>query len=86
MIIDLINYFKDKKILILGFGREGQSTYKLIRKYLPDQQLFISDQKENFQKNFDFLENDKNISCISGEGYLDNLNDYDLKITIRIVI
>ena len=78
MIIDLINYFKDKKILILGFGREGQSTYKLIRKYLPDQQLFISDQKENFQKNFDFLENDKNISCISGEGYLDNLNDYDL--------
>ena len=78
MIIDLINYFKDKKILILGFGREGQSTYKLIRKYLSDQQLFISDQKENFQKNFDFLENDKNISCISGEGYLDNLNDYDL--------
>ena len=78
MIIDLINYFKDKKILILGFGREGQSTYKLIRKYLPDQQLFISDQKENFQKNFDFLENDKNISCTSGEGYLDNLNDYDL--------
>ena len=78
MIIDLINYFKDKKILILGFGREGQSTDKLIRKYLPDQQLFISDQKENFQKNFDFLENDKNISCISGEGYLDNLNDYDL--------
>ena len=78
MIIDLINYFKDKKILILGFGREGQSTYKLIRKYSPDQQLFISDQKENFQKNFDFLENDKNISCISGEGYLDNLNDYDL--------
>lgn len=78
MIIDLINYFKDKKILILGFGREGQSTYKLIRKYLPNQQLFISDQKEIFQKNFDFLENDKNISCISGEGYLDNLNDYDL--------
>ena len=25
---------ENKKVLILGFGREGQSTYKLIRKYL----------------------------------------------------
>ena len=37
MINELINYFKDKKILILGFGREGKSTYKLIRKYLKTQ-------------------------------------------------
>ena len=39
MINDLINFFKDKKILILGFGREGISTYKLIRKYLKNQHL-----------------------------------------------
>ena len=52
MITDLINYFKDKKILILGFGREGQSTYKLIRKYLPDQHLYISDKKFLVQEIF----------------------------------
>ena len=78
MITDLVNYFKDKKILILGFGREGQSTYKLIRKYLPKQELYISDKKENFQDNFDFLEEDSNVSFTSGEKYLENLNDYDI--------
>lgn len=78
MITDLVNYFKNKKILILGFGREGQSTYKLIRKYLPKQELYISDKKENFQDNFDFLEEDSNVSFTSGEKYLENLNDYDI--------
>ena len=48
MINDLIKYFTDKKILILGFGREGQSTYKLIRKYLKNQKLYIADRKDNF--------------------------------------
>ena len=78
MINDLIKYFQDKKIIILGFGREGQSTYNLIRKYLPTQQLYISDKKENFQKNFDFLENDKYLTIISGDNYLENLDSYDI--------
>lgn len=78
MINDLINYFKDKKILILGFGREGQSTYKLIRKFLKDQTLYISDKNKDFQNSYDFLENDANIVCIGGENYLDNLNSFDI--------
>ena len=28
-----MNNFKDKKIVILGFGKEGLSTYEYIRKY-----------------------------------------------------
>ena len=78
MIKDLIEYFKDKKILILGFGREGQSTYNLIRKYLPEQYLYVADLKDNFQDGFDFLSQDNNVSFISGVKYLDNLNDYDI--------
>ena len=78
MIKDLINYFENKKVLILGFGREGQSTYKLIRKYLKDQKLYIADLKENFQDGFDFLKEDNNVEYISGEHYLDNLEDYDV--------
>ena len=50
MINDLIKYFTDKKILILGFGREGQSTYKLIRKYLKNQKLYIADRKDKFEE------------------------------------
>ena len=78
MINDLISYFKDKKILILGFGREGKSTYNLIRKHLNNQLLYIADQKENFEKDYEFLKNDKNLKFISGKNYLDNLNDYDI--------
>lgn len=78
MIQELVNYFKDKKILILGFGREGQSTYKLIREYLPEQKIYIADLKENFENNYDFLKDENNAEYISGEGYLDNLNNYDI--------
>lgn len=65
MIIELMNYLKDKKVIILGFGREGKSTYKLIRNYLKDQLIYIADQKENFEKTEELLQNDKNIICYS---------------------
>ena len=76
MINDLVKYLKGKKIIILGFGREGKSTYKLIRKYLKEQTIYIADQKEKT----DFLENDKNAVYIGGEVYLKNLEEYDLII------
>ena len=78
MINNLINYFKDKKIIILGFGREGRSTYKLIRKYLKEQTIYIADQKENFQEDYDFLKNEKNAVYIGGKHYLENLENYDV--------
>lgn len=78
MINDLIQYLKNKKILILGFGKEGQSTYKLIRKYLQSQHLYIADNKEEFQKDYKFLQQDNNVTYISGKKYLDNLNEYDI--------
>ena len=78
MINDLINYFKDKKILILGFGREGQSTYKLIKEHLPEKELTIADEKKDFYKNYDYLLNDKKTKYIDGENYLQNLADFDI--------
>ena len=67
----LIDYIKDKKILILGFGREGKSTYNFIRKHLPEKVLAIGD------KNAVTLE-DANISFRCGDDYLENLGDFDL--------
>ena len=78
MIKELINYLKDKKILILGFGLEGQSTYKFIREYLKEKTIHISDKEENFEKKSELLKQDKNVICISGEKYLDNLEKYDV--------
>ena len=33
------------KVLILGFGREGRSTYHFLRSRFPDLQIVIADQK-----------------------------------------
>ena len=78
MINNLIEFFKGKKVLILGFGREGQSTYKLIRKYLKDQILYIADSKEIIKDDYEFLKEDENIEFKCGEDYLSNLSNYDI--------
>jgi len=78
MINNLIEYFSNKKIIILGFGKEGQSTYKFIRKYLKEQQLYVADIKEKFYDNYEYLNDDKYVSFIDGDKYLDNLEEYDI--------
>lgn len=78
MINDLIKYFENKKILILGFGREGKSTYNLIRKYLKEQKLYIADANSKLEEQNIFLKDDKNLEVICGENYLEKLNQYDL--------
>lgn len=80
MINDLIKYLENKKILVLGFGREGQSTYKFIRKYLKDQSLVISDRREIIKEDYEFLDNDNNVEITTGENYLDDLKKYDIII------
>lgn len=78
MINNLIEYFTNKKIIILGFGREGQSSYNLIRRYLKNQIIYVADKNENFENNFEYLKNDENVVCISGDSYINNLEDYDI--------
>ncbi|MBQ6020140.1 MAG: UDP-N-acetylmuramoyl-L-alanine--D-glutamate ligase [Clostridia bacterium] len=67
----LIDFFRGKKVLILGFGREGRSTYALIRKYLPDQPLGVAD------KNAVALD-DPNATLFCGEDYLEAMRGYDI--------
>ena len=79
MLNELIDYLENKNIVILGFGREGKSTYDLIRKYFPNKKISIST-KENFYENNLRLKKDKNINAIIGEKYLENLDKFDLII------
>lgn len=78
MINDLIEYLKEKKILILGFGMEGYSTYRLIRRHLPDKELFISDANPDVYEKYEELSKDVNVKIVSQDAYLKNLEQYDV--------
>ena len=67
-------------IAILGFGREGKTTYEFIRKYNKDIKLTIIDKAENIKENTPELAQDPNLSFVMGPTYLDNLEQYDLII------
>lgn len=77
MINNIIDEFKNKKIVILGFGKEGKSTYQFIRKYLKEIPLTIRDKNDNI-KNDPILKSDHNIEIITGDNYLDELETYDI--------
>ena len=78
MINKIIEEIQNKTVAILGFGMEGISTYKFIRKYL-DMHLTIIDKNNPIEKS-EFLSIDENIDVIYGDNYLDNLSKYDLVI------
>ena len=68
----IVNFLKDKTILILGFGREGRSTLRFINENIPHAVVAIADQNP-------IPEDDvvKNTTTITGENYLDACKDYD---------
>lgn len=66
----IIDTLKNKKIVILGFGMEGKSTYNYIRKYLPNQELTIMD--NNFTN---ISVDDHNLNIINVD--YDQIKDYD---------
>ncbi len=67
--------FRGKRILILGFGREGKSSLAFIRKFLPHAVVGIADKNETAFKDMSY-----NIPMYFGDNYLDAVNDYDLVI------
>ena len=76
MIDKLVEYFKDKNILILGFGREGRSSYNFIRKYYKDKLITISDMNKDLI-NDETIKNDPNIKLVT-DNYLEEIyNGYD---------
>lgn len=77
MLEKLINEFRNKKIVILGFGKEGKSTYNFLRKYLKNIEITIRDANDNI-KDDQLIANDKNVKIITGNDYLMDLEQYDI--------
>ncbi len=71
--------FENKSLALLGFGREGRSTYTLLRKVFPHKTLTIID--ENIEvKNEDILRNDPNLQFISGKDCMQSIDEFDAAI------
>lgn len=77
---EIINKLQNKSIAILGFGREGKSTYNFIKNNLNDYDITIIDGNDKLLENNSYLLEDKSLKFIIGDNYLDNLNKYDLII------
>ena len=73
----IVKILHGKKILILGFGREGISSYKFIRKILPEISITIADKDKNVLNNIDFILDD-NCQTILGKSYISNPENFDL--------
>lgn len=77
---EIIEFLKGKNVAIVGFGREGKSTYNFIRKYLPNQKLVIIDGNKDLLSNNIYLKDDNNIELSLGDNYLNDLSNYDVII------
>ncbi len=64
---------ENPKLLILGFGREGQSTYRVLRKYYPRLPLHIADRNEQVRET-ELIRGDERIVFHLGEDYLSVLS------------
>jgi UDP-N-acetylmuramoyl-L-alanine---L-glutamate ligase len=68
-------FLQNKKILILGFGKEGQSTYNYLQTHVSSAKIAIADQNSTLKINA------PNLKLHLGPNYLNALNnDYDLII------
>ncbi len=74
----LVEFFREKKVLILGFGREGRSTYDFLRKTFPEKEILIADQNPNLLKQNPDLTTDENLTCFLGKDYLSHFGSCDL--------
>ncbi len=68
-----IGELNNKKILILGFGKEGEDTLDFIRQNFPKQQIGIADKRDNLLPK-------EGVVMHLGESYLSALNDFDVVI------
>ncbi|MDE5772296.1 MAG: UDP-N-acetylmuramoyl-L-alanine--D-glutamate ligase [Ruminococcus sp.] len=71
----LKKYTENKSVCILGFGREGKSTYRLIEKYCLPSSVAISDLNPVDRNAYNLPED---VRIITGENYQDCLDDFDI--------
>lgn len=78
--IDFIrSRLEGKRVLILGFGKEGQSSFRLLQQIIPELYLGISDMSLIVENNDLLVDIDKERLHF-GSDYLNAISNYDLLI------
>jgi len=78
-----LDLLKNKKVLILGLGREGESSFRFLRKQFPNKTIGLADKLTLnklpllIQKS---IKKDKKIKLHLGKNYLKSIKDYDVII------
>lgn len=80
MLKKLLEFLENKEIVILGFGKQGESTYKFLRRNFPEKRLDIMDENFNLFEKHPELEEDIDCEVILGKLNIDILEKYDLII------
>ena len=75
----LRQYLKNKRTIILGYGREGKSTLGLLSEYFPELPLAVADKNEELLPGNPELQR-AGITTFAGKRYLESLNDFDIVI------
>ncbi len=68
----IIEFLENKKILILGYGREGKSAYKFIKENIKNSEISIADLHD--------VAVPDNVKKYVGENYLDSIKEHDIVI------
>ncbi|MDE6500901.1 MAG: UDP-N-acetylmuramoyl-L-alanine--D-glutamate ligase [Ruminococcus sp.] len=71
----LDNYTKNKSVCILGYGREGRSTYRLIEKYCTPESVTIADLNPVDRQTNNLPDS---VNIVTGKNYQDCLDDFDI--------
>lgn len=75
----IIDTLSGKRILILGFGKEGISTYNFLIKLIPGNMITIADEDEELHRKIN-IRIDEDCKVITGKSYLDSIDDFDVII------
>jgi UDP-N-acetylmuramoyl-L-alanine---L-glutamate ligase len=76
----LSHLLSNRKLLLLGFGREGRSTFRYIRKHFPDVTINIADRNPDLLREAPEKNMEPWFHQHLGTEYLESLADYQLII------
>jgi len=79
----MINYlrsiFSEKEVALLGFGREGKSTFNLLRKIFPTKGITIFDENGSVRTD-SLLVEDPNVFIVTGRGCMQGIDVFDIAV------